>query len=396
MKLEKYFRPEPRLIYLNAGTLSRVPIPIMDAKLDYLRNYEINPTQSLMATWGELWATQSRLADWFGIEGKDIFLRNNVTLALNDLILGFPLQSGDEILASDLEYGAILNICRLKAKKENVGLRIFPLHDYLDSKRPLLEKPLGDSIIDYFVSQITPKTRVLVVSHVMSLNGLVIPLEKLAAETSRRGIYLIVDGAHAVGALPLTRGIFQNVDGYAGNLHKWMMAPKGTGFAWVHPRRQSDLRPSQGSWTVFETPQSQGDFAPGHRFASQMLQSSCQDFSSWFAIKDTCAFWDQIGSEVIRQRIDFLKDKLRTGLRELGWQDLSASGADWGPLTSFVAPEKIVQKYGKNLIQGLLHDFGIQIHSPPSPDGQMTIRFSPSLHNSDDDIERSLEFFRNS
>lgn len=395
MRLEKYFRPEPSLIYLNAGTLSRVPLPILDAKLEYLRAYEVNPTRSLFSTWGQLWKTQIRFASWLGVEAKDLFLRTNVTMALNDLILGFPLRGGDEILASDLEYGAIINICRLKALNEKASLRLLPLAGYLNSVGPLHLKSAGDLLIDYLVSQITPQTKMLLISHVFSLNGLIVPLERLAEETSRRGIYLVVDGAHAVGALPLIGSTFSNVDAYAGNLHKWMMAPKGSGFAWVHPRRQGELRPLQGSWTVFETPQSQEEFAPGHRFASQMLHSSCQDFSSWFAIKDTCDFWDQVGSETIRSRIDFLKNKIRNGLRELGWQDLTSLGKDWGPLTSFAAPEIVLRRYGSKIIQGLLSEFSIQIHSPPSPSGQMTIRFSPSLHNSDEDIDRALEVFKN-
>ncbi|MBK7960374.1 MAG: aminotransferase class V-fold PLP-dependent enzyme [Bdellovibrionales bacterium] len=394
MKFEKYFRPEPSVIYLNAGTLSRVPVPIMDAKLEYLRTYEINPTRSLISTWGQLWTTQKKFADWLGVEAKDLFLRSNVTMALNDLILGFPLKTEDEILASDLEYGAIINICRLKALNEKASLRLLPLAEYLESLGPLHLVSAGDLLVDYFVSQITPRTKMLLVSHVMSLNGLVVPIEKLAEETARRGIYLVVDGAHALGALPLNGNSFSNVDAYAGNLHKWMMAPKGSGFAWVHPRRQAELRPLQGSWTVFETPQFHEEFAPGYRFASQMLHSSCQDFSSWFAIKDACEFWDQVGPDSIRSRINHLKNKIRHGLRELGWQDLTPSGKDWGPLTSFAAPDIILRKYGNNIIQGLLQDFGIQIHAPPSPRGQITIRFSPSLHNSDEDIDRALKVFK--
>jgi isopenicillin-N epimerase len=394
MKLEKYFRQEPSLIYLNAGTLSRVPQSIMNAKLDYLRRYEVNPTESLFTTWGQLWFTQGRFANWLGVDAKDLFLRNNVTMALNDLILGFPLKGGDEILTSDLEYGAIINICRLKATNEKLSLRMLPLSEYLETQGPLHLRPLDDLLLDYFVSQITPRTRMLLVSHVMSMNGLVFPIERLAEETSRRGIYLVIDGAHATGALPPGGSQFSQVDAYAGNLHKWMMAPKGAGYGWVHPRRQAELRPIQGSWTIFETPQAQESFAPGHRFTAQMLQSNCQDFSSWFAIKDTCDFWDQVGSDVVRRRIDILKNKMRNGLRELGWQDLTASGKDWGPLTSFAAPESLLQKYGNKIIQGLLRDYSIQIHSFPSPQGQVIIRFSPSLHNSDAEIDRALSCFK--
>lgn len=405
-KWSHYFTKSSDEINLNSGTLSQSPDQVIEAKFNYYREYEKNTTQSLLNTWEKLWNTQQKLATWFNGNPNDFFLRHNITEALNDLILGLPIQTG-EIAYTDLEYGAIINICKLKAQKENLSLRKLDLSHYLFSSNQMTSEKAGSLAVDWIISQLSTQTRLLLVSHVMTLNGLTIPIEILAQETQKRGIFLVVDGAHAIGALPLDFSKFKNVSAYTGNLHKWMMAPKGTGFGWLNPEWQSQLQPLNGSWTVFESRREYSKFANGSHFPTMMLTSHCQDFSSWFAISETLKFWKEEGEENIRTQINTFKKRIRASFEDaLGWECVSPQKESWGPLTAFRAPQKLIEQYGENLNFGIFNNFKIQISTPVPPQQKSTektsnltkanyfIRFSPHIINTEEEILRAVEIFR--
>src|SRR5687767_4317170 len=113
--MREEFDLDPKVIYLNSGTHSIVPKKVLEAVQRYQKEYEKNPTHSLFKAWGELWEVQKELARYFNADPKDIFLRPNITAVLNAFVLGLPLEKKSEILISDLEYGAITNLCRFRA-----------------------------------------------------------------------------------------------------------------------------------------------------------------------------------------------------------------------------------------------------------------------------------------
>src|SRR5688500_10093419 len=112
------FDLDPDLIYLNSGTHSIVPRRVLDAVQRHQRHFERNPTANLFGVAERLWATQKGLAGFLGVRAEDLFLRANITEPIAEFILGVPLAEG-EILTSDLEYGAIANICRFRAEQDS-------------------------------------------------------------------------------------------------------------------------------------------------------------------------------------------------------------------------------------------------------------------------------------
>ncbi|HPI40862.1 MAG TPA: aminotransferase class V-fold PLP-dependent enzyme [Pseudobdellovibrionaceae bacterium] len=391
--LSSFFKKNSDVINLNSGTLSQSPTSVIEAKFKHFLNYEENTTLSLFTTWQKLWNVQKNFAQFLQANPQDLFFRHNVTEALNELILGVPMEAG-EIAYTDLEYGAIINICRLKAQKENLELRKLPLSDYLFSSQLMTTKEAGDEAVSWILKQLKPHTKLLLVSHVMTLNGLILPIEKLAEETNKRGIFLVVDGAHAVGALDLNFNLFKNVSAYAGNLHKWMMAPKGTGFGWLNPHWQNQYQPTSGSWTTFESKSEYSQFGEGSRFALTMLTSHCQDFSSWFAIEETLQFWKQIEASKIRQHINTLKNQIRNDFEALDWICISPLENSWGPLTAFQAPKGLLQKYGSSLTLNLLKELKIQISTPVSPNQEIFLRFSPHIINNPEEISKAQQILK--
>ncbi|MFI5347440.1 MAG: aminotransferase class V-fold PLP-dependent enzyme [Elusimicrobiota bacterium] len=359
------------MIYLNSGTHSLTPRPILDAIARYELEYEENPTAHLMRAWDRLWTAQKRLGTFLNADPKCLFLRQNVTEAMNAFILGVPLPMGSEILLSDMEYQAVENICRYRAERDGLTIRKFPL--------------------PFTADQLRPETGLLVLSHVLTGTGAILPIAEIAAQTRAQGVLLAVDGAHAAGALDLDFRTLANVDFYGSNLHKWMMGPKGTGFGWVSPRHHETLRPLEAGWATFESPNDYAAFGDGARFPAKMLMQGCRNFAPFFAIDDTLAFWEKTGAGKIRARIRELQRHLEA---ELKWPLLSPAldGGARGPLTTYELPAHL-EKEGYALMSRILEQHDLQVGLPRVL-GRSRLRLSPHIYNTEDEISRAVAILK--
>lgn len=365
----------PELLYLNSGTHSLTPRAVLDAVAREERGYEANPTAKLMTAWGRLWEVQKKLGTFLNADPQCLFLRQNVTEAMNAFILGIPLPAGSEILLSDVEYPAIANICRYRAERDGLTVRTFSLPFSEDALRP--------------------ETSLLVLSHVVTGTGEILPVAEIGAVARARGVLLAVDGAHAAGALDLDFRALADLDFYGSNLHKWMMGPKGTGFGWASPRRHQDLRPLEAGWATFESPNDYAAFGDGARFPARMLMQGSRNFAPFFAIEDTLAFWDRHGAENIRARLRSLQARLEAEVAaKLGWPLLSPplDGGRRGPLTTFELPARL-EAEGYGLMSRLLKERGLQV-GVPRVKGRWRLRLSPHVYNTEADISRAADILR--
>lgn len=376
--MREEFDLEPGLLYLNSGTHSIVPRPVLEAVSRHRREYERNPTAGLIGAWERVWKVQERLASFVGADPRDLFLRANVTEAMNAFILGMPLPEDGEILLSDAEYGAIDNACLLRARRDGLTVRRFHL--------PTDRRASAAGLTETVTSALGPKTRLLVLSHVTTGAGLVLPVAEIARVARERGVLLAVDGAHAIGALPLDFRAIEDVDFYGTNLHKWLLGPKGTGLAWVPRRHQEALRPLEGGWGAFETTPELGAFGGGSRFAVRMLPVGCRDFAPLLALEETLAFWDRHGAGRIRERLRALRARVEAEMSALGWPCLSpAEGTGLrGPLTTYELPARL-EAEGTRLMERLLREEGLQV-AVPRQQGRFRLRLSPHVYNTEDEI----------
>ena len=385
------FTQQEGLIYLNSGSHSRTPLEVLSAVEHYLREYEKNPTYSLLRASEKLWDVQTRVAEFFGAQPEDVFLRPNVTLPLNNFILDLKLPIHSEILTSDLEYGAIANLVRFRAERDGLRTRTLTLPASSEEFLKVDSTALAKLVID----ELRPETSLLVLSHVMTGTGLTLPLAEIAKVTRERGILLVIDGAHAPGALELDFKKLDDVDFYAGNLHKWMMAPKGTAFGWVHPSKQHLIQPSCAGWMTYEWPPPFKNFAPGSEFGRTFLMTGCFDFAPYFAIDECLKFWKRLGPENIRHRIFELQsyaENLMT--QKLGWKPLSPpQGSMRGPLLSFEVPEKLQAKDGLELVYELVDQHKLQIMMTMVR-GRSALRLSPHIYNTESEINRAVEILK--
>jgi len=188
---------------------------------------------------------RAALGAFLNVPGDDVIFFPNPTTALNMVVRNlmrpgtpFGLRSGDEILTTDHEYGAMDRTWRYACAQ--TGAR------YVQTPIPL---PVGtrEAFVERVWAGVTPRTRILFISHITSPTALIFPVEALCRRAREAGILCIVDGAHAPGQIPLDLAAV-GADIYAGALHKWLMAPKGSAFLYARPEVQTWLDPLVVSW----------------------------------------------------------------------------------------------------------------------------------------------------
>lgn len=381
--MRELFSRDPSVLYLSGTNQTLCPAAVLAARERYSREYERNPTQAMASVWERLWEVQKDLALFLGASADELFLRANATAVLNTLLLGIPLPDGAEILVGELEYGAVVNICRLRVARESVSLRTLRM----PANALALRRATTASLVDMVVSQFGPRTKLLVLSHAMGGNGLALPIREIAAETRRRGILTVVDGTHALGALPVDFRELGDVDFYGVGLYKWMLGPKGTAFGWVAPRHHGLLRPTQGGWTTFESFAPMQGFGGGSRFQETFLMHGCHDFAPFLAIRDLLSFWRDVGPEAIRARRASLSTALRAAMAQAApeWRCLEPPEGHCAPMQVYRAPERL-QAHGPELAPRAWREHRLSVTSVCLR-GSWCLVLSPHVYNDEAELE---------
>lgn len=349
--------------------------------------YELNPTDGLFNAWGRMWDVQKKLAQFLHADPRNLYLRANVTVAMSDYILALKLPGQSEILVSDIEYGAISKICQYKAETEKLGFKTFSLHERGQKSHTITE----DQLLERLENALTPRTKLVMLSHVMTGAGLRLPIEKMARLLRSKNIFFAVDGAHGAGSCELD---FSNteVDFYGSNLHKWLMGPKGSGFAYVAPRMREHLHPRFAGWTTGEVPPHFAVFGEGDEWTTRWMICSTHNFSDFYGIHEMIHFWQEQGSEKIMARQKQLAHFAKEKLGELtGWECRSdfPTAELRGPLIAFALPASFQEK-GFALVPYMQNKKNIVI-TTTFIQGDWHLRISPHVYNTEDEIIEAAE-----
>jgi len=368
-------------IYLNWGTLAKTWPQALRKMQEYEVEYELNPTLSLFKTWEKVWKVQTDVAEFFNIRPQDLFLRHNVTVAMNDFIMGADIADGD-FATTDLEYGAVFNVLKLRAERDGRKIHIVPIPIGSELKS-------SKQLIDILLNGMPKNTKLLMISHVMTGSGLRVPIKELSKETRKRGILLAVDGAHGPGTADMDFSELEDVDFYGGNLHKWMRGPKGTGFGWAPKRNHSIIKPLMACWTTFDTAERFGTIG-GERWCASMMMTYCLNWASFFALSDVMQIWNQNGKTKmfagIQSRRQFVEKKAK---EILGFELLSPSVPELqSPLVTFQLPQSHVAK-NYQIIHELHETKNVTVSITPLKD-TFALRFTCHVDLSEADIEEGL------
>lgn len=247
--MREHWPLDPALTYLNHGTVGVVPRRVLAVQHALREEMERNPSRFMLrelsgdmpAPWRpgptRMREAAAAVAAFVGARGEDFVFTPNVSHAISAVLRSFPFEKGDEIVVTDLTYGAVAYGAKNRAR-EFGGTVVVAEMPY-----PTTPAAAHDAIL----AAVTPRTRMAIVDHVTSESAQVLPLAGITTALHDRGVMVLVDGAHAPGALALDVSSI-GADWYAANLHKWCHAPRSCGFLWAPPERQERLHPSTISW----------------------------------------------------------------------------------------------------------------------------------------------------
>ncbi|MGA7615997.1 MAG: aminotransferase class V-fold PLP-dependent enzyme [Thermoanaerobaculia bacterium] len=222
-------------VFLNHGSFGACPRGVLDEQRRLREAIELAPVRFLARELeGLLDSARATVASFVGADPAGVAFVPNATTAVNSVLRSLELHAGDELVTTDHEYNASRNILEFVATRAGARVITAPVPFPIGDEREAVEAVLG---------ALSSRTRLVLLDHVSSQTALVFPIESIAGELSKRGIDLLVDGAHAPGMLPLDLRAL-DVPYYTGNLHKWVCAPKGAAFLYVREDRRELVRPA--------------------------------------------------------------------------------------------------------------------------------------------------------
>lgn len=225
--------------YLSHGTFGSCPKPIFEEYQNLQLQMEAKPIEFILSTTPKLLEeARELLGNFVGCSASDLFFTPNPSTACNAIMRSLKLNKGDEILATNLEYGAMDKMWSFYEQK--TGVKYIRQNITL----PLVSK---EEFLKEFWKGYNSKTKVVFMNQLTSATALIFPVKEICQKAKELGLLTIIDGAHVPGHIPLDLSDL-DPDFYTGTLHKWMLAPKGSSFLYVKKSLQSYLEPSIISW----------------------------------------------------------------------------------------------------------------------------------------------------
>ena len=275
------FMLDPDIIFLNHGSFGACPQPIFDVYQEWQRRLERHPVKFLIRDLPRyLRVARESLGQFINADADDLALITNATVGVNIVARSLPLAEGDEVLTTDHEYGACDNAWDMLSGKHGFS--------YVKQHIPLpLTTP--EAIVEQLWAGVTPRTKLIFVSHISSTTAVRFPVEQICARARAEGILTLVDGAHAIGQLPLDMAAI-DADFYTGNAHKWLMAPKGAAFLYTRRDKQPLVEPLVVSWGYHQN----NPFAEtGSQYVNYLEWIGTRDPAPMLTIPMSIAFFEE-------------------------------------------------------------------------------------------------------
>ena len=284
--LKNQFLLNPAITFLNFGSFGACPKPIFEEYQRFQLELEQEPVRFITTT-GLKYLENSRtaLSEFIGCGADELVYMVNPSYAVNTVAKSLNLQEGDEILATNIEYGACDKAWDFCCSETGAKYIRQPI------QLPLVSKA---QFVADFCAGITPKTKLIFISHITSTTGLILPVAEICAIARERGILTFVDGAHVPGHIPLDLHRL-HVDFYTGACHKWMLTAKGCSFLYAHKSVQNRLKPLVVSWGYKSMFPSDSVFLDHHQM------TGTRDFSAFLTVPKAIEFMQEHNWESARK-----------------------------------------------------------------------------------------------
>jgi isopenicillin-N epimerase len=373
LALRDEFLIDPDVVFLNHGSFGACPRPVFERYQAWQRELERQPVEFLGRRQRTL-VTDARaaLASYLGAQVDDIIFVPNVTAALNIVARSLPLEPGDEVLTTDHEYGALHRTWTFIGEHRQTRLTVQKL------PTPITD---ADEIVESIWAGVTPRTRVLFLSHITSPTAVTLPIEPLIARAREAGIWTVIDGAHAPGQIEVNlKGL--GVDFYGGNCHKWLSSAKGAGFLYVRPELQHLVEPLVVSWGW------RPNDAWSTTFVDALQRQGTHDISAYLSVPAAIDYQQERDWPNVRQECHELVRLARQSMATLtGIQPLVPDDPKW---FTQMATLPLPQSCDAKTLKGRLYD-DYAIELPETHWGETPcLRVSVQGYNTRTDIERLM------
>ncbi|MBM3432626.1 MAG: aminotransferase class V-fold PLP-dependent enzyme [Bacteroidetes bacterium] len=371
--LRDQFLLRPDITYLNFGSFGACPRPIFERYQQFQLELEQEPVQFITQN-GLQYIRESKqaLGEFLNADADDLILVTNPSYGVNIVAKSLDLKAGDEVLTTQWEYGACDRTWQYYCDKSGARYIKHPIRLPLESE---------EDFVAQFLTGITPKTKLIFISHITSSTAIRFPVEKIVAVAKERGIMTFVDGAHAPAQVSLNLRAL-DADIYTGACHKWMMTPKGSSFLLVRKELQDLFDPLVISWGY------KSDHPFHSRYQDYHQQQGTRDFSAFCCIPAAINFmkehqWDSISTQCRKIVLD----------NALRFCDLLAT-KPLVPLNDFFVRQMfsipIKTQEPEKLKARLFDEFKIEI--PVMRTGEhVFLRYSIQAFNTQEDLDRLEE-----
>lgn len=363
-EIQRAFDADRTMVNLNNGGVCPTPSHVLEAMIRDLRFSNELPVHHMWAVLEpRIESVRRDLAADFGCDPEELAITRNASEALETLTLGLDLERGDEILVTNQNYGRMLTTWDQRERRHGVVLTrlSFPV-----------PPPSPEFLVDLFRNAITPRTRVIEITHITNLTGQIFPVREIVRMARERGIEVFVDGAHAYAHFPFTRDEL-DCDYYGTSLHKWLLAPIGTGFLYVRKAKQKQI------WPLMAAPATMDENVRKYE------EIGTHPAANHNAISAALAFHRAIGADRKIARLRYLRD--RWAKRLLAESDrVSVPTPLDGPHAGAIALLSV-----EGLDPGDLHKWLLEQHrivTVPIKHAEFSgIRVTPNVYNTLDEID---------
>ena len=287
-QIQRAFDADRTMINLNNGGISPTPSHVLEQMIRDLKFTNELPVEHMWRVLEpRMESTRRDLAKEFGCDPEEMAIVRNASEANETMIFGIDLKRGDEVIVTNQNYGRMITSWQQRERREGIVLK------QISFKVP---PPSDDYIVEQFRKAITPRTKVIEVTHITNLTGQIMPVRDIVRMARPLGIEVFVDGAHAFNHFPFKRDDLE-CDYYGTSLHKWTLAPIGTGFLYVRKEKQEKLWSLMGSDDGLKTN------------IRKYEQIGTHPQANFNAVSAAIAFSRGIGAERKIARLRYLRDR---------------------------------------------------------------------------------------
>ncbi len=290
------YKLKPDYINLENGYYCFLPEETLEKYIQHIRDVNYQASSYMRSVqWENKAKSAAKLAELVGASPEEVVLTRNTTESIDLIISGYPWQKGDEAIVSNQDYGSLLNMFELAERRFEIKVnRIdIPMHPEND-----------EEVVAAYEKAITPKTKLMMVPHIVNITGHILPVRKIADMAHSHGVEIMLDGAHAVGHFDFNISEL-NCDYYGSSLHKWLSVPLGCGMLYVKKGKSQKIRPLLAPYELDQTTLLNLNHTGTHAVSTDL------------AVIDAIDFQNKIGSKRKDERLRYIQRYWSDQVRDL-------------------------------------------------------------------------------